>query len=178
MDLGPGPGPPASALYVGGSAYHWFPAWRDLPECFDRRGRPAVPARSASFACADPEAADLVFALLCSSLGYWWWAVAGDGFNLKRWLVLRFPLALAMIPEPARRELARLGRSLRLELRGHYVAKRNRGRIGNYLLPACREQILALDRCLGASVPGLSPAFMDSIRASNAAFSGQGREAV
>ncbi|MDR3671152.1 MAG: hypothetical protein P4L36_09920 [Holophaga sp.] len=177
-DLQPGPGPPASALYVGGSAYNWFPAWRELPETFDRRGRATVPARVARFACASEEAADLAFALLCSSLGYWWWAVAGDGFNLKQWLVLRFPLSLAMIPGPARAELARLGRDLRQELRRHYVTKRNRGRIGNFLLPACREQILALDRCLGASVPGLSPAFMEDIRASNAAFSEQGREPV
>jgi hypothetical protein len=114
-----------------------------------------------------------VFALLCSSLGYWWWAVASDGFNLKQWLVRQFPLALGAIPQPARRELAGLGRSLALELRNHAVHKDNRGRIGNFRLPACAAEILAIDRCL-ASVPGLSPAFMADIRASNAAFSSAG----
>lgn len=155
-----------AAVFVGGSAYNWFPAWRELPASFDRRGRNARPARLARFACASEEEADTVFALLCSSLGYWWWAVASDGFNLKRWLVLRFPLSLARIPGPARAALARLGRELRLELGSHPVHKDNRGRIGNFLLPACAAQTLAIDRCLGESVPGLSAAFMDELRMS------------
>jgi SAM-dependent methyltransferase len=172
MDLGTAAAAGAT-VYVGGSACNWFPAWRELPETFDRRGRTVAPARVTRFACADAETADLVFALLCSSLGYWWWAVASDGFNLKQWLVRQFPLALGAIPQPARRELAGLGRSLALELRNHAVHKDNRGRIGNFRLPACAAEILAIDRCL-ASVPGLSPAFMADIRASNAAFSSAG----
>jgi hypothetical protein len=171
MDLRPGaPAEPGSTVFVGGSAYNWFPAWRDLPASLDRHGESAPPARAAAFGCASEERADLVFALLCSALGYWWWAVASDGFNLKQWLVLRFPLALSAIPGPAQLELARLGRSLRLELRKHPVLKVNRGRIGNFQLPACAAETLAIDRCLGAAVPGLSPAFMDDIRASNASF--------
>jgi hypothetical protein len=178
-DLESGPPAGAHAVFVGGSACNWFPAWRELPATLDRRGRAAPPARAAAFAFASEERADLVFALLCSSLGYWWWAVASDGFNLKQWLVRRFPLSLAGIPEPARRELARLGERLRLELRNHQVHKANRGRIGNFLLPACAAETLAIDRCLGASVPGLSAAFMDDIRASNASFArGQGRKIV
>lgn len=171
MDLRPGAPPgPGSTVFVGGSAYNWFPAWRELPASLDRHGRSTPPARAAAFVCASEERADLVFALLCSALGYWWWAVASDGFNLKQWLVLRFPLALAAIPGPAQLELARLGRCLRLELRKHPVHKGNRGRIGNFRLPACAAETLAIDRCLGAAVPGLSPAFMDDIRASNASF--------
>jgi SAM-dependent methyltransferase len=172
MDLRPA-GPAGATVFVGGSAYGWFPAWRELPAGLDRRGRAVPPARTAAFGCPGEAEADQVFALLCSSLGYWWWRVASDGFNLKRWLVLRFPFCLGAIPEPARRELAGLGRLLRLELRDHYVQKANRGTRGNFLLPACSVRIQAIDRCLEASVPGLSAAFMDDIRADNAAFAGK-----
>lgn len=36
--------------------------------------------------------ANVIFAMLCSALGYWWWVTASDGFNLIKWLLDRFPL--------------------------------------------------------------------------------------
>ena len=112
-----------------------------------------------------------MFALLCSSLGYWWWAVASDGFNLKKWLLDRFPVSQAMIPAGSRKQLARLGAQLRAELKRNYVYKDNKGRIGNYLLPACGDEVAAIDGFLGASVAILSTEFFEDIRAFNAGFS-------
>ena len=75
---------PQNALYIGGTAYNWFPAWREIPETFDMQGSASLPARTVGFIFHDTDRANVVFAILYSSLGYWWWAVASDGFNLKK----------------------------------------------------------------------------------------------
>ena len=162
---------PQPCVYVGGTAYNWFPAWRDVPETTNMDGEPSLPARTAGFRFSSEVEANIVFALLCSSMGYWWWAVASDAFNLKKWLVERFPISVSMIPSEARRPLAKLGENLRRELRRNYVYKDNKGRIGNFFLPACEEQILAIDTFLGIAVPKLSAAFFEDIRSFNASFS-------
>ena len=113
----------------------------------------------------------MVFALLCSSVGYWWWAVASDGFNLKKWLLERFPISISLVPDNSRAGLASLGQVLRRELRKHYVYKDNKGRIGNYSLPDCDEQVLAIDSYLARVIPGLSLELLQDIRSFNAAFS-------
>lgn len=162
---------PQPCVYVGGTAYNWFPAWRDIPETTNMEGRPSLPARTAGYAFDSEEDANIVFALLCSSLGYWWWAVASDGFNLKKWLVERFPLSLALVPMERHRELARLGARLRRDLRKQYVFKDNKGRIGNFYLPGCEKAISAIDECLGSSIEQISPEFFKDIRDFNDCFS-------
>ena len=102
---------------------------------------------------------------------YWWWAVASDGFNLKRWLLDRFPLCLGSLPPIAKSELSVLGADLRIELSKRYVYKDNKGRIGNYFLPACESNIAAIDRVLATRVPQLTEQFVDDIRECNAMFS-------
>ena len=162
---------PQPCVYVGGTAYNWFPAWRDIPETTNMDGAPSLPARTAGFRFSNEEEANIVFALLCSSMGYWWWAVASDAFNLKKWLMERFPVSVSMIPVEARKPLAMLGETLRLVLKRNYVYKDNKGRIGNYLLPACEEEVVAIDTFLGTAVPSLSPEFFQDIRNFNACFS-------
>lgn len=162
---------PQPCVFVGGTAYNWFPSWRDIPETTNLRGEPSLPARTAGYRFTDEDTANIVFALLCSSLGYWWWSVASDGFNLKKWLLNRFPVSTATIPIQVKGKLATLGAELRKELCRHYVYKDNRGRIGNYFLPACEEQILAIDTLLAESLTGLAPSFFEDIRKSNASFS-------
>jgi hypothetical protein len=107
---------------------------------------------------------------LCSSLGYWWWAVASDGFNLKRWLVDRFPISLASLDAECKVSLATLGKELRRALRKNYVYKDNKGRIGNYYLPACENEIRQIDDALVSHVELLSSSFMEDIQAFNQAF--------
>jgi len=134
-------------------------------------GDPSLPARTAGFRFSNEDDANIVFALLCSSMGYWWWAVASDAFNLKKWLMERFPISISAIPVEARKPLAKLGENLRRELKKNYVYKDNKGRIGNFFLPACEEQTLAIDTFLGTAVPKLSVAFFEDIRNFNASFS-------
>ena len=162
---------PQPCVYVGGTAYNWFPAWRDIPETTNMDGDPSLPARTAGFRFSNEEEANIVFALLCSSMGYWWWAVASDAFNLKKWLVGRFPVSLSMIPAEASKPLAKLGENLRQELKRNYVYKDNKGRIGNFFLPACEEEIIAIDTFLGTTVPMLSVEFFEDVRRFNASFS-------
>ncbi len=162
---------PQPSVYVGGTAYNWFPAWRDIPETTNLSGQASLPARTAGYRFRNEEGANVVFALLCSSMGYWWWAVASDGFNLKKWLLERFPVSTSMIPPTARKELAELGAHLRRELKRNYVYKDNKGRIGNFYLPACEDQTIAIDTFLGTSVPSLSLEFFEDIRNFNASFS-------
>lgn len=162
---------PQPCVFVGGTAYNWFPAWRDIPETTNMDGEPSLPARTAGFHFPNEESANIVFALLCSSMGYWWWAVASDAFNLKKWLLERFPASISMIPQQARKELADLGATLRRELKRNYVYKDNKGRIGNFFLPSCELQTLAIDTFLGRTLPSLSAEFFEDIRNFNACFS-------
>ncbi len=120
---------------------------------------------------ASEQDANVVFAMLCSSMGYWWWAVASDGFNLKKWLLERFPLSISSLGTRGQQELAALGANLRKELRRHYVYKDNKGRVGNYFLPACVEQIREIDAALAKHIPCLSHQFFVDIAEFNATFS-------
>jgi hypothetical protein len=165
---------PQPAVYIGGTAYNWFPAWRDIPETTDMSGRPSLPARTAGYRFRTHEEADIIFALLCSSLGYWWWSVASDGFNLKKWLLDSFPLSSTIFSPRAKAELAALGAELRTEIKKHYVYKDNRGRIGNYFLPRCSTQILAIDDAIERSGIGILPGFFADIREHNAIFARSG----
>ena len=162
---------PQPCVFVGGTAYNWFPAWRDIPETTNMDGDPSLPARTAGFRFSNEDDANIVFALLCSSMGYWWWAVASDAFNLKKWLMERFPVSVSMIPVEARKPLAKLGENLRRELKKNYVFKDNKGRIGNFFLPACEAEIVAIDNFLGTAVPKLSVEFFQDVRNFNASFS-------
>lgn len=162
---------PGLSVYVGGTAYNWFPAWREIPETKTVDGKPSLPARTIGYAFLDEETANVVFALLCSSLGYWWWAVMSDGFNLKRWLVDRFPLSSASLPATGRKELASCGNNLWKKLRTHYVYKDNKGRVGNYYLPACSNDIRAIDSAIAKYVSALSDEFFEDIRSFNQSFS-------
>ena len=162
---------PQPCVFVGGTAYNWFPVWRDIPETTDAKGNPSLPARTAAFLFRDDERANTVFALLASALGYWWWAVASDGFNLKKWLLDRFPLSLDDLPSEGCEELARLGAELRRELRKHYVYKDNKGRIGNFFLPACEELTSKIDSAIARHVPQLTEEFFDDVRSFNNTFS-------
>lgn len=168
--LSAAPNFPQPAVYVGGTAY----AWRDIPETTDINGRPSLPARTAGYRFRTNGEADIVFALLCSSLGYWWWSVASDGFNLKKWLLDSFPISSEVFSTGAKSELARLGAELRSELRKHYVFKDNRGRIGNYFLPGCSDAVVAIDDALERSGIGIVPGFFADIREHNAIFARSG----
>lgn len=162
---------PQKAVFVGGVAYNWFPAWRKIPETTTLSGESSLPARTVGFQFSTLADANAVFAILCSSLGYWWWAVASDGFNLKKWLLDRFPLALRSVSTEGRKELAELGKKLAKELEGHYVYKDNRGRIGNYYLPACQSTIDEIDSCLAKHVAALTSEFFVDLREFNGSFS-------
>jgi hypothetical protein len=162
---------PQPCVYVGGTAYNWFPAWRDIPPTTGEDGGPSLPARTAGMQYVTEEDANIVFALLCSSLGYWWWAIASDGFNLKRWLIDRFPLSIGSIDPKGRKEVGLLGKQLRSALRKQYVYKDNKGRIGNYYLPACIELIHNIDQALVSYVPVLTAEFMADIQIFNQSFS-------
>ena len=104
---------PQPCVYVGGTAYaSGFPLGVTYPTLLNMDGEPSLPARTAGFRFSNEDDANIVFALLCSSMGYWWWAVASDAFNLKKWLMERFPISLSMIPAEARKPLAKLGEDL------------------------------------------------------------------
>lgn len=162
---------PDNSVYVGGTAYNWFPVWRSIPPTTTAQGKPTLPARTAGFSFNTDAEANVVFALLASSLGYWWWAVAGDGFNLKKWLIQRFPLSPNAFSAQQRSELAVLGDDLRVELEMHYVYKDNRGRIGNWHLPSCAGHVRAIDDALTRMLPSLTGGMMADIRSFNASFS-------
>jgi hypothetical protein len=56
-------------------------------------------------------------------------------------------------------------------LKRKYVYKDNKGRIGNFFLPACEKEVIAIDNFLATSVRGLSQEFFEDIRTFNICFS-------
>ena len=70
-----------------------------------------------------------------------------------------------------RDELADLGKKLRKELKKQYVYKDNRGRIGNFYLPACRETVLEIDGCLAKHIKGIDSGFFQDIQEFGMSFS-------
>ena len=97
--------------------------------------------------------------------------MASDGFNLKRWLLDRFPVSIGMISVEKISGLAGLGKRLRMRLEECYVFKDNKGRIGNFHLPSCEPEISEVDSFLIEAIPLLTQQFMMDIHASNACFS-------
>jgi len=162
---------PSNSVFVVGTAYNWFPVWREIPETTDEFGNPSLPARTACYRFRSGGDADTVFALLGSSLGYWWWAVASDGFNLKKWLLDSFPLSLEALDASTRGDLANAGAALRRELRKHYRFKENKGRIGNWYMPACGREVRQIDDVLAEHVKVLTSEGMAEIRRFNSRFS-------
>jgi hypothetical protein len=165
---------PQPAVYIGGTAYNWFPAWRDIPPTTDIHGKSSLPARTAGYRFSSEDNANVVFALLCSSLGYWWWSVASDGFNLKKWLLDSFPVSPSVFQAKEKTKLAKLGALLREELKNHYVYKDNRGRIGNYFLPGCSTLVTRIDDAIEGSDIGIEAGFFADIREHNAIFARSG----
>lgn len=162
---------PDKAVYVGGTAYNWLPAWREIPETTKPDGSASLPARTAGYGFASDDEANQVFGLLCSCLGYWWWAVASDGFNLKKWLIERFPICPDKLDSADRKKLSHLGKTLRKALKKQYVYKSNRGVIGNFFLPGCASETTAIDNFLASAIPFAQPATIDEIRGFNSSFS-------
>ena len=162
---------PQPCVYVGGTAYNWFPVWRDIPETTDVSGNPSLPARTAGYRFRNETEANIVFAILGSSIGYWWWAIASDGFNLKKWLIQSIPISLDMLNAEGKKEVARLGAKLRKELSKHYVYKDNKGRIGNFYMPACAEVTKEIDIALAKHVKGVTKKFVDDVADFNSRFS-------
>jgi hypothetical protein len=154
---------PKASVYVGGVAYNWFPAWRDIPQTTTLDGRPSLPQRTAGFRFSSDREADLIFAILCSSLTYWYWAISSDGFNLKKWLIDSIPVSKASFTPTAQKQLASLGQRLRREIRKHYVYKENRGQIGNFNLLACRDLTRQIDTVMAEGCPDLSDAIFSDI---------------
>ncbi|MXO75735.1 site-specific DNA-methyltransferase (adenine-specific) [Altererythrobacter aerius] len=162
---------PRNAVFVAGTAYNWFPAWRSIPPTTDERGRAGVPARTIGFQFESEDEANATFALLCSSLGYWWWAVASDGFNLKKWLIESFPLSANAIAPDYQSALAEIGAELKECLESNYVYKDNKGRKGNYFLPACSHVTERIDQLIDEALTGIDADFIQSVQEFNATFS-------
>lgn len=81
------------------------------------------------------------------------------------------PLSVSCLQEYAYSELSILGENLRVKLRSNYVCKDNKGKIGNFFLPACKSEIQAIDNLLADNVEYFSREFFENIRLFNENFS-------
>ena len=161
---------PNSCLFIGKTAYNWFPAWRSMPRSTDVGGK-LVPANAMCYKFANEDKANFAFALLCSSLGYWWWAVASDGFNIPKWLVETFPISSHVFSVDQQVAISKLGNRLKSELKNHYVYKDNKGRKGNYDIRKCFSLTSQIDDEMFRSLPGVDSNLLRGVREFNSCFS-------
>jgi hypothetical protein len=95
---------------------------------------------------------DAAFLLLAGRLGFWWWSVNGDDFNVPANALTSLPISPAQL-EPVADHLARLAALLREEEPKHPAVTRYAGKeIGNYDMLTCRHVTDEADRLVLATL--------------------------
>lgn len=152
-----------STVFVAATAYNFLsvflrPDALELSSADELTENPMLALR-----CPSREAALQVFALLSSTLAFWWWHVHGDGFHVSKNVIETMPVGQVFNNAAFAAELTRLGKLLWVEVVANPVVSRNRGRTSLGFSAAAsplREEIDVL--LIGAL--GLAPEFAGELR--------------
>lgn len=127
-------------LYFKKSAYNWLNFCREMPPCYDARGRKISHTKFGEVFFADDESRDLAFLFLNGKIMFAFWCMIGDDFDVTRWMFTDFPLNLKKISEKHRKELLLLVDELEELMVQNTSFKLNAGKkVGNYNLAKCRR---------------------------------------
>jgi hypothetical protein len=148
-------GPTPHRLYFKKTAYNWLTFCRQLPPCFDARGRRRSQTQFDCLYFHEAWQCDAALLLLNGKWAFAFWCAVGDDFHVTRWTLADFPFGLNDLQPQQRRQVGRLARRLERAMTQALAFKRNAGkRVGTYNLARCRHITDQSDR-LFAKLMGL-----------------------
>ena len=134
------------------AARNFVSVFREDPPCLDANSLESVPpSKIGTLGLSKEDDSFAALASLSGELGFWYWLVRGDGFDVTGWLVRDYISMLDYIPEENYKHLVDLGRILDTERNRWLVFKKNAGKyVGNFNYGgACqitrRADLLVLD---------------------------------
>jgi hypothetical protein len=120
------------------TALYYITAYLDEPPAWKPDGT-RFPQNVGTIAFDSEQHRDAAFLLLAGRLGFWWWSVNGDDFNVPAGSLTSFPISPGQL-EPVAAELGALATRLREEQPKHPAVTRYAGKeIGNYDMLRCRH---------------------------------------
>lgn len=127
-------------LHFKKSAYNWLCFCRELPPCYDNRGRLIAHTKFGSVYFTSAEIRDLAFLFLNGKIMFAYWGMIGDDFDVTRWMFADFPIDLCALPMQAQQKLLALTSRLEKLMIENTSFKLNAGKkVGNYNLAKCRS---------------------------------------
>jgi len=153
--------PTEFTLHFKKTAYNWLNFCRELPPCYDDRGRPIPHTKFGQVFFTEPKVQDAAFLMLNGKVEFAFWVAIGDDFDVTRWMFGELPVDLAGLPGAEYEPLAALAGELDAAMRDAVSFKLNAGkRVGNYNLARCRHVTDKSDRLL-ARVCGFDAVWED-----------------
>ena len=127
-------GKPNSQIGYSQAARNFVSVFRENPPCLDANSLESVAASKIGTLGLSKESDSFAaLASLSGELGFWYWLVRGDGFDVTGWLVRDYISMLDYLPEDNYQHLVELGRVLDTERNRWLVFKKNAGKyVGNF----------------------------------------------
>ena len=116
------------------SARNFLSVFREPPPCLNANSLESVPpSKIGTLKLSKEDDSFAALASLSGELGFWYWLVRGDGFDVTGWLVRDYISILDYLPEENYKHIVDLGRILDTERNRWLVFKKNAGKyIGNF----------------------------------------------
>ena len=147
-------------LYFKKTAYNWLNFCRKLPPCYED-GRLVEHTKFGQIYFSNAEACQLAMLLGNGKIGFIFWCVVGDDFDVTRWNFGEFPIDFDQLQTATRQKLLEIVPNLEQAMHEAIQFKLNAGRrVGNYNLAKCRHITDLSDRIFAQTL-GLSNVWDD-----------------
>lgn len=128
------------------TARYYQSVYLEEPPSWTLSGERTPQTKVGSLCFSSKEDASIGFGLLAGRLANWWWAIAGDDFDVTNGLLESFPISLESLVR-VRPKLLELSRDLSKLQRSHPLVSKNAGKfVGNYDLSRCRSVTDQIDQ--------------------------------
>ena len=116
------------------SARNFVSVFLEPPPCLNANSLESVPpSKIGTLGLSKEDDSFAALASLSGELGFWYWLVRGDGFDVTGWLVRDYVSVLDYLPKENYKRLVDLGRILDTERNRWLVFKKNAGKyVGNF----------------------------------------------
>jgi len=129
-----------NGLYFKKTAYNWLNFCRRLPPCYDANGVPIQHTKFGEVFFRDADSRDFAFLLLNGKIEFAFWIVAGDDFDVTKWVFADLPIDPGSLPPRAKARLLPVVAQLESAMKEAVSFKMNAGKkVGNFNLAKCRH---------------------------------------
>lgn len=136
-------------IYVGSTAYNFLNVFLRPPASAQDLGESWSENALFAVQCSSLAVAHALYAILSSTVAYWWWHVWGDGFHVSKAVIESLPVRNALDDKHVSSELEALGAKLWARVVGSPIVSRNKGRTSlGYAAKGPSLERAAIDRVL------------------------------